>query len=50
MYAVLSGKAEMIKLLVEAGADPKVTDDEGKTAVDYAQDKGYTQIVALLNG
>jgi ankyrin repeat protein len=34
-----------IKLLLEAGADPTLEDDEGKTAFDYAKDEEIKQLL-----
>ncbi|MBR5213460.1 MAG: hypothetical protein IKV92_04270 [Akkermansia sp.] len=40
--------AEIIRLLLEAGANPSVKDAAGKTALDYAEEKGYTATIQLL--
>lgn len=40
---------EMVQMLVEHGADPNLKDDDGKTALDYAVDYGYMDIVELLS-
>ena len=37
MWAAFGGRAEAIKLLLNAGADVNIRDDEGKRAVDYAR-------------
>lgn len=34
--------------LLRAGADPNVLDDNGMTALDWAESSGQTQIAALL--
>jgi ankyrin repeat protein len=39
---------EIIQILLQAGANPKVRDAAGKTALDYAKEKGYTTIIQLL--
>ncbi|MEH6826189.1 MAG: ankyrin repeat domain-containing protein [Motiliproteus sp.] len=38
----------IVKLLVDAGADLSIRDNNGKTAMDNAQAKGYTQIIKIL--
>jgi ankyrin repeat protein len=35
--------------LIEYHADPKATNDEGKTAADLAAEKGHTEIAAMLS-
>jgi len=42
------GKAETVELLVKAGTNQDVRDNEGKTALDYAKAKGQQQAVAML--
>lgn len=39
---------EIVRLLLEAGAYPAVRDAKGKTALDYAREKGFGQSAALL--
>lgn len=53
--AAMAGQYECVELLIEKRADPHVrtmmdTDDleDGKTALDYAMDEGYDDIVELL--
>ncbi len=36
MHAVQFGTADQVQMLLEAGADPTITDDDGYTAGDYA--------------
>ncbi len=52
MLAVKGGYAEVVKILLENGADPgaKVTSGpmKGRTALDYARDLGYDEITNLL--
>ena len=36
MVASMNGYADIVKLLLEKGANPTLTDNEGKTAIDYA--------------
>merc|ERR1711964_241513 len=38
----------VVQLLVEAGADPDIKRQNGRTALDSARRKGYTDVVAYL--
>lgn len=40
--------AEIVRLYLAAGADPKAKDAKGKTAADYARERGYTRCAELL--
>jgi ankyrin repeat protein len=42
------GKAATVKLLVDAGTNAALKDDDGMTALDYAKEKGQKEAVALL--
>lgn len=42
------GDIEIVKLLLDAGANPNLFDEEQKTALSHAADKGYLEIVKLL--
>lgn len=48
MAAAAFDKIELVKLLVENGADPKLTDEEGVTALQVAINKGHQEIISLL--
>ena len=48
MAAALTGQAETVRILLQAGADPKVKDMTGKNAADIAESKGHSTIVAML--
>jgi hypothetical protein len=39
---------EMVQLLVEAGADPNFENEEEVSAITYAEDFGYTELVELM--
>lgn len=41
-------RQQIIKLLLEHGANPHMTDKYGKTPLELARDKGYHDIAALL--
>jgi ankyrin repeat protein len=46
--AALSGKIETVRLLLEAGADRALKDDQGKTALHRAIEANKKEIVDLL--
>ena len=41
-------KTEIVKLLLENGADVNIKDDVGKTALDYAKQNGFNEVYELL--
>ena len=47
LQAVDNGKTELVKLLIENGADTTVVNKENKTVFDIAREKGYDDILAL---
>jgi len=46
--AVTGGHREMVELLVARGADPNVKDQSGRTPLEVARQKGYTELFELL--
>ena len=44
------GKKDVVKLLIESGADQNISDDEGVTPLYVAQEKGFSDIVDILTG
>jgi ankyrin repeat protein len=42
------GKPATVKMLVAAGSDLALKDDDGKTALDYAKEKDQQEAIALL--
>ena len=46
--AAQNGDRRMVELLLQYHADPKLTNDDGKTAAMVAREKGHEQIAALL--
>jgi ankyrin repeat protein len=46
--AVEKNSSAIVEALLEAGADPKRADHEGKTPLDIARQKGHTEIAVLL--
>ena len=49
MTAARHGYVEVVRLLVEAGADKAVTDSVGRTALTLAARKGHVEVVSLLD-
>ena len=41
---------EIVRTLIEAGADASIPDAEGTTALQHAQSRGHTEIARLLGG
>ena len=48
MLAAALGDRESVKLLLENGADRAIADIHGYTAISYARDLGYKEIIELL--
>ncbi len=48
MDAILNGKLEVTKYLLENGADPMITEDHGYTAMDAAAFAGQYEIINIL--
>jgi len=46
--AARGGNAEVVRLLLDAGADPMLRDGEGKTARELAAREGHAVVVAML--
>lgn len=46
--ASAAGRLDLVRLLLDAGADPTQRCDRGKTAADYAREKGHPAVVAVL--
>ena len=42
------GHVEIVQLLLDAGADRSITDRDGVTALEHARERGYDEMVALL--
>jgi hypothetical protein len=48
ILAVIFGRTNLVKLLMNAGADPQLRDNLGLNAVEWAQRRGLTEAVAIL--
>ena len=48
ILATYGGRVQVVKLLLEKGADPKLPDSSGKTPIDYARENGNLEIEELL--
>ena len=48
MFAVRQGRTEMVKMLLDTGADTNIQDDEGSTALMCAAEHGHTEICKML--
>ena len=48
--AAFEGDAETVRFLLAHGADPKATNDPGKTAADVARERGHEEVARLLEG
>lgn len=47
--AAAAGARDIVLLLLHAGADSATLCDQGKTAADYAQDRGHSALAQLLS-
>jgi hypothetical protein len=48
ILAVIFGHTNLVKLLMKAGADPQLRDNLGLNAVEWAQRRGLTEVLAVL--
>lgn len=48
MLAVSHGRVDMVSMLLEAGADINIQDDDGSTALMCAAEHGHIDIVKLF--
>jgi ankyrin repeat protein len=48
MLAVMQRKPEVVRLLLDRGADPNVADSAGRTPLQQAKQENLREIAALL--
>ena len=48
MMAAAEGQLEVVKTLVEYGADLKMVDVDGESSLDFANSKGHTEVVNYI--
>jgi Ankyrin repeats (many copies) len=48
MYAASHGWDEIVRALLEGGAEPSARDSDGRSAADHAEDAGYDAVAATL--
>ena len=48
MYAAAEGNTDVIEILLAHDSDPSLEDDDGETAVDFAENNGHTETATLL--
>ena len=48
IYASYGGNTEIVRLLLDNGADPNIRNDYGMTALIAASSRGHNEIVKLL--
>ncbi len=48
MFAAAEGNKEVVEILLEYEADFSIEDDDGETAIDFAENNGHTVVVNLL--
>ncbi|MEP5762249.1 MAG: ankyrin repeat domain-containing protein [Litoreibacter sp.] len=47
-FAVMNGRVDVVRFLLEHEADPTISDPKGRTISDYARDAGQDEIAELL--
>jgi ankyrin repeat protein len=48
MHAAHAGNLELVRLLLENGADPNAKNGEGKTPLMFARENGRAEVAELL--
>jgi ankyrin repeat protein len=48
MIAAVNGHVDIVRMLLEAGADPRAVNEEGRTALELAEAAGQPEVVNLL--
>jgi ankyrin repeat protein len=47
--AAVAGREDLVRMLLDAGADRTARCDRGKTAAEYARERGHAAVTALLD-
>jgi len=48
MYAATNGHTDVVKVLLDKGANVNVIGEDGETALMYAKEGNYTKIIEML--
>lgn len=48
ILAARNGRNDFVSMLLENGADPDAADNDGRIAMHYASESGFTEIVKML--
>ena len=48
MEAAFNGQVDMVEVLLDHGADPRLRDEEGRTAADHARAQGHASLAERL--
>jgi ankyrin repeat protein len=48
MWTGVTGHAESAQSLIQGGADVRIKDEMGRTALAYAKERGHTEVVEML--
>jgi len=48
MFAAAEGQADVVRLLLQRGANPAIKDVDGDTAADFARKNNHTEVESLL--
>lgn len=48
MEAAYNGQVDMVEILLQHGADPRLRDGEGRTAADHAHAQGHASLAERL--
>ena len=48
IFATMYNQQAVVQLLLKHAADNSLKDDSGKTALDYANEKGFNDLIKLL--
>lgn len=49
MFAAMGGNKRLVEYLLKKGADPRIKNASGKTALDFAREGGHEEIIGILS-